>query len=133
MSQENVEIVRRIYAEVTAHSATPAELVDTDVEVDQTDASPEDAEPIRGFEAADEAMREYWETFENFQVELEAVIHGDREQVVTCVRDGGQIKGSNAEVWNRFFHVWTIGDGKVSRLSIHLDRNRALDAAGLSE
>ena len=38
MSQENVDLVRRIYAEVTARSATPPELVDPDLELDQTDA-----------------------------------------------------------------------------------------------
>ena len=59
--------------------------------------------------------------------------HADEEQVVTCVRDGGRIKGSDAEVWNRFFHVWTFGDGKIVRLSIHTDKNRALEAAGLRE
>jgi hypothetical protein len=38
-----------------------------------------------------------------------------------------------AEVWNRFFHVRTLRDGRIVRLSIHTDRNRALEAAGLSE
>ena len=43
------------------------------------------------------------------------------------------MKESDAEVWNHFFHVWTLGSGKIVRLSIHIDRNRALEAAGLSE
>jgi len=43
------------------------------------------------------------------------------------------MRGSDSEVWNRFFHVWTFADGKVVRLSIHTDRNRALEAAGISE
>jgi ketosteroid isomerase-like protein len=133
MSEENVDLVRRAYAETTAHSASPAELIDADWEVDATDATPAYSEPIRGFEAADKALRDYWETFEDFQVELEEVIHADEKQVVTCVRDGGQIKGSGAEVWNRFFHVWTIEGRKIVRLSIHLTRSRALEAAGLSE
>jgi ketosteroid isomerase-like protein len=88
---------------------------------------------VRGIEAAEETLREYWETFENFQVELKEVIHADEGQVVTAVRDGGRLKGSDAEVWNRFFHVWTFEKGKIVRLSIHTERNRALEAAGLSE
>ncbi len=36
-------------------------------------------------------------------------------------------------MWNRFFHVWTFGDGKIVRLSLHTDKNQALEAAGLPE
>ena len=84
-----------------------------------------------GVEAANAAIREYWETFEDFSVKLEEVIHADEKRVVTRVRDGGRIKGSDSEVWSTFFHVWTFADGKVTRLSLHNDRNRALEAAGL--
>jgi ketosteroid isomerase-like protein len=69
----------------------------------------------------------------DFHVEIEEVIHADEEQVVTAVRDGGRMRGSDSEIWNHFFHVWTLGDGKIVRLSIHTDRNRALEAAGLKE
>jgi hypothetical protein len=64
---------------------------------------------------------------------MEELIHADERQVVTAVRDGGRMRGSDAEVWNRFFHVWTFGDREIIRLSIHTDRNRTLEAAGLSE
>jgi ketosteroid isomerase-like protein len=132
MSQANVEIVRRMYEGVTARLETPQELLDPDYEVDASDVSPEFGWP-RGFEAAEEALRDYWETFEDFHVEIEEVIHADEQQVVTAVRDGGHMRGSDAEVWNRFFHVWSFGDGKIARLSIHTDKNRALEAAGLRE
>jgi hypothetical protein len=61
------------------------------------------------------------------------VIHSDQERVVTAIRDGGLIKGTDAEIWNRFFHVWTLSGGKLVRLSIHTDWSRALEAAGLAE
>ena len=124
--------MRRAYEAVTASLELPQELFHSDWELDVTDVSPEVAGVLHGLEATEE-MRPYWETFESFHVEIEEVIHADEGQVVDVVRDGGKIKGSEAEVWNRFFHVWTFGDGKVVRLSIHLDRNQALEAAGLSE
>ena len=43
------------------------------------------------------------------------------------------MRGTDAEVWNRFFHVWTFRDGRIVRLSVHTGRNRSLEAAGLSE
>jgi ketosteroid isomerase-like protein len=133
MSQENVEIVRQVYESVTARLEIPQELFDPDSELDQVDVAPDAVEVERGLEAAQESMREYWEMFEDFHIEIEEVIHADEGQVVTAVRDGGLMRGSDAEVWNRFFHVWTFGDGKIVRLSIHTDKNRALEAAGLRE
>lgn len=43
------------------------------------------------------------------------MIHADERLVVTAARDGGRLKGSDAEVWNDFFHVWTFRDGKVTK------------------
>jgi len=60
------------------------------------------------------------------------VIHVEDRQVVVAVRDGGRLRQSDAEVWNRFFHVWTFRNGKIVRRSSHSDRDRALEAAGLS-
>jgi ketosteroid isomerase-like protein len=130
MSHENVETVRRVYEGVNARLEVPPELFDPNYEFDNTELWP-DIAGVLGFEAAQEAMREYWETFEAYRVEIEEVIHADQGSVVNVVRDGGRMRGTDAEVWNRFVHVWTFSDGKVVRLSIHTDRDRALEAAGL--
>jgi ketosteroid isomerase-like protein len=133
MGQDNVEIVRRIYEDIPGNfdpDDPMRALYAPDFELDQSDV-PLDAEVAVGFEAADAALREYWEAFEDFSVKLEEVIHADEKRVVTRVRDGGRVKGSDSEVWSNFFHVWTFADAKVTRLSLHNDRNRALEAAGL--
>ena len=132
MSQENVEIVLRIYEEVSTNGRPPSEVFDPDYAVDLTHAAP-DLGVIHGVEASEAALAEYRETFDGFRIEVTEVIHADEDHVVTDVRDGGRLKGSDAEVWNRFFHVWTFRDGRVIGRSSHGERNRALDAAGLSE
>jgi ketosteroid isomerase-like protein len=118
MSQENVETVRRVYEGVNARLEAPRELFDSDYEFDNTELWP-DIVGVLGFEAAQEAMREYWETFEAYHVEIEEVMYADEGRVVDVVRDGGRMRGTDAEAWNRFFHVWTFRDGRVVRLSIH--------------
>ena len=70
MSEENVETVRRVYEGVNARLEVPRELFDPDYEFDNTEFWPDVVE-VLGFEAAQEKMREYWETFEAYQVELE--------------------------------------------------------------
>jgi ketosteroid isomerase-like protein len=129
MSQENVEAVRRIYERVTAGMKWPEELFDAEFESDMREVG---AGALR-LDATQRALREYFETFEDFHVEMEELIHADGEHVINTIRDGGRIRGSDAEVSNRYFHVWTFGDGKIVRLSVHTERRRALEAAGLRE
>jgi ketosteroid isomerase-like protein len=130
VSEENVEIVRRVFVELNPSLELRRELIHPDFELDLTDNG---GPVVQGFDAAQETMREYWEAFEDFHYEIEEVIHADEERVVASVRDGGRMKGSGAEVWTRFFDVVTFRGGKIVRLSAHLERNRALEAAGLSE
>jgi ketosteroid isomerase-like protein len=133
MSQENVELVRRAYQLVNdGLEFLPRELFDPAYEFDARDVVPSYG-VIRGYEAVKAALLEYWQTFEDFSLELKEVVHADEERVVTAVRDGGRIQDSDAEVWNDLFHVWTFRDGKVIRVSSHNEKNRALEAAGLSE
>jgi ketosteroid isomerase-like protein len=133
VSEENVQIVHRAYQHVTTDLEMPPDLYDSEVEVDSTDVGVGNFGIIGGLRAAHAALREYWDMFEDFRVEVEDVIYADQERVVTAVRDRGRIKGSDAEISNRLFHVWTLRDRRVVRLSIHTDRDQALKAAGLSE
>ena len=130
MSQANVEIVRRIFATINDSLDVPRELYDPDAELDLSETG---GGVHRGIDAALELMQTYWETFEDFHYEIEEVIHADEQRVIMAVRDGGRMRGSDAEVWTRFFDVFTFRNRKVLRMSAHLSKERALEAAGLSE
>src|SRR4029453_11920872 len=132
MSEENVEIVRRIYEEIVTSPEEVRELFAPDYESDTTDIAP-DVAVIRGFDGFVEALRSYFETFEDFYIGIDEVVHADEERLVTDVHDGGRMRGSDSEVRNHRFHVFAFRDGKPVPFSSHPDRNRALDAAGLSE
>jgi SnoaL-like domain len=93
MSEKNVETVRLVYEGVSARLEVPRELFDPDYEFDNTELWPDIGE-VLGFQAAQEAMREYWETFEAYHVEIEEVIHADDGRVVNVVRDGGRMRGT---------------------------------------
>jgi ketosteroid isomerase-like protein len=131
MPEKSVETVRRVYEGVNARMEVPRELFDPDYQFDNTELWP-DIAGVLGFDAAQEAMREYWQTFEAYRVEIDEVIHADEGRVVNTVRDGGRLRGTDAEVQNRFFHVWTLRDGMIVRLSVHTDRDRSLEVAGLA-
>jgi ketosteroid isomerase-like protein len=131
MSQENVEVIRRAYESVTATGDVPDELILSDVTVDGTGATPDIGSSL-SFEPAREALRSYMQTFEGFRVELVEVIHADENCVVTVVRDGGRMKGSEAEIWNRYFHVFRFRDHRIASWAAYTEREQALEAAGLS-
>jgi ketosteroid isomerase-like protein len=56
---------------------------------------------------------------------------GDRIVVFVLVRS--RPRGSSAVVENRIGHLWTMRDGKIVRFEIFPEREKALEAAGLSE
>jgi ketosteroid isomerase-like protein len=132
LSRKNVDTIRRAYDGVNAGLEAPPELFYPDYEFDARDIAPAMG-IVQGIEAVTKALRDYWEMFDGFHVELKDVLHADEDHVVTAVRDGGRMKGSDEEVWNDLFHVWTFRDGKVTRISSHTDKNRALEAAGLRD
>jgi ketosteroid isomerase-like protein len=129
MSQHNVEIVRRLYEEISERLDVSPDPFDPDFVMDMSEIA--DIGVHRGLPAAREVFRQYATTFDDFHVDIEEVIHADDERVVVKLRDGGRVRGSDAEVWNRYFDVWTFRDGRAVRMSAHTDRARALEAAGL--
>jgi ketosteroid isomerase-like protein len=129
MSQANLEIVARIYEELNSTQTFPPELFATDFVTDVSEVSL-DVRELHGLHATQQALARYFETFDDFHVSAE-VLHADEHRVVTAIRDGGRIRGSRAEVWNHYFHAWTLRDGKVVHLSSHTDRDETLKAVGL--
>jgi len=131
VSQENVEIVRRIYEVLNSERSLPPELFALDCMTDLRDASP-GGDVLHGIDAMQQALGAYFETFDDFHVAAE-VLGADDCHVITAIRDGGRIKGSSAEIWSNYFHIWTLRDGKVARLSSHTERATAFKAVGLEE
>jgi ketosteroid isomerase-like protein len=132
MSQENVEILKRGYEASNQTGELSPDVFATDFVLDLTEAAP-DFGVLRGIEASQQALRGYTETFDEFRVEIEEVIHADGRQVVTAVSNSGRMRGSDSQISSSFFQVFTLEDGKVVRWSVHVDRNQALEAAGLRE
>ena len=130
MSQENVEIVQRIYEAINARGEFPPERFDAGCITDFTDVAPEGS-LHRGVEATNEAIAGYFGTFANFHVVVERIVYADHQRVVAAIRDGGRIRDSSAEITSRYFHSWTFRDGKVTRLSSHTEEASALKSVGL--
>jgi ketosteroid isomerase-like protein len=132
VSQENVELVRRVYEEITVRRELPAEWFAPSCITDFTDVAP-DGGVHHGVEAANAAIAPYFGMFENFHVAVARIVHADHGRVVAAIRDGGQLRDSSREITSRYFHAWSFHKGKVLRLSSHTDETAALKAVGLEE
>jgi ketosteroid isomerase-like protein len=86
----------------------------------------------RGHEAYLRAWEAMIEAMEDFKIELDEVIDfGDR--LFTPGRFMGHGSASGAPVTQPIFQVFTLRGGLVVRQEDFVDRNQALEAAGLSE
>ena len=137
MSEENVEIVRRLF-EAISRRDTEAVLSLYDPEV-EWDGSRHPMSPIlgerhfHGHEGIRRFSHLYYEMWESLEDDLIEVIDaGERVISLSTTRARGRQSGIEVE-WNRQAGVWTIRNGKIVRIVWFPTREEALEAAGLSE
>jgi uncharacterized protein len=130
MPQENIDVARRGYEAFARGDLDAAlELMAPDIEAHDPPEMP-DAAIYRGHEAVRRDWEHTAELFDDFSVEVEDYFDAGDELVV-YVRYRGRGRESGAEVEAAMAHIWTIRDGKATRLRQFLDRSSALEAAGL--
>jgi uncharacterized protein len=84
--------------------------------------------PHRGFDEVRRAIEIQLEVFDEFTIEPEAFhVHGDRVAVPVRQRARGGVSGVEVEI--RIGHLWTVKEGKVSRLEVFSAREDAREAA----
>ena len=138
MSQENVEVVRRVYDAVARRDAASVlALYDPEVEVDGS-RLPESGMTggphlLRGHEGLRKITREWNEAWEYAEDHCEELIDAGGEHVIAVVTRRGRGLASGIEVEARRGGVWTIRDRKVVRTVWFPSVEEALGAVGRSE
>jgi ketosteroid isomerase-like protein len=131
MSQENVEIVRRM-GEAFNRGDLGLFLDTLDPEVEWKQIN--ELEPRHGHSGAREAIAQWDEMFDEPCYEAEEYIDAG-DQVIVLIKISGRGKTSGAEVEMSSYHLFTLRDGKVIRMHElgPVKRAEALEAAALSE
>jgi uncharacterized protein len=136
MSQENVEIVRRIYDAVARRDVvTPFESYAEDIvwDISNWRVVGMGLKPVyRGHEGVRECWREILSVFGEVDFEVEKLIDAG-DQVLAVIREREIGRASGVPVETTHLAVWRLTDGKVAQMQIFDDRQQALEAAGLSE
>ena len=135
MSEENVEVVRRVTDVMDAEgfeAALPVflEAAHPDIEWREDPAWPGSA-TYRGIEQVREVIADRMGTLD-FDQETEDLIDVN-DKVVVLVRWFGRGKASGAQGEISMAMVWTVRERAITRLDFFLDRAEALEAVGLRE
>jgi ketosteroid isomerase-like protein len=144
MSQENVELVRRLQPsrdsdlvalfrdEKTARALLKdlSPFFHEDFEI--VAPTPGQRAPFVGLEGLRAGWLDWLDPWESYRTEVEDVIDAD-DQVVVLVRDYGRRPGMDAEVGVVSAAVWTVRDGKIARVAFYVNRSEAIEAVGLAE
>jgi ketosteroid isomerase-like protein len=131
MSEENVEVVsRHMDAYLSGDFEAALRAYSPQVEIDVT-VRPE-GRVYRGREGVIEAFRVWRGTWENWEGQVEEIVDaGDR--VLMVLHESGRGKGSGVEIDQHTFFLYTLRDGLIVHTVVLINRDEALEAAGLSE
>jgi ketosteroid isomerase-like protein len=132
MSQENVEIVRRMNEAWNGrdHGAWLA-AYSPEAEIDWSRSRGPLKGVYRGHDELEAFWDAFWSTFEDVQVEYHGFTEVGREVVVP---NTAHIRGRQGiEVVARSTFVYTVENGQITRNRMFQERAEALEAAGLSE
>jgi len=129
VSQENVEIVRRLNDVFNERSFVEnADLLDPDMVWDMSHVPLPDAAIFTGRLGLLKFLDAWTESFASEHIDAEEILDlGD--QVLVMVRHSGQGKVSGIEIDQRFAMLWTLLDGRATRMDMYLTRDEALEAA----
>ena len=133
MSQENVELVRRLNDVFNEHSFVEnADLLDQDMVWDMSRVGLPDATSFTGHLGVLGFLNTLAESFASEHIDAEDIVDSG-DQVLVMVRLFGRGRTSGIDVDQRFAMVWTLRDGRAIRMDMYLTRDEGLKAVGLEE
>lgn len=126
MSEQNVDLVRRIYY-LWAREESARDLLAEDVEY----VNPSYAvEP--GTRRGRRSFAVVRDTYKDFTLHVERFVDTAGDEVVALARYTASGPGSGVQLEGEHGHVWTVRDGLAVRFRWFQSHREALDAAGLS-
>jgi ketosteroid isomerase-like protein len=131
VSRENVDIVSRGFERLLATGELPEDSFAPDFVLDMSKFRGWPEQHV--YEGADgwrRFLREWTESFDEWQIGVEAQ-HDAGEKVVTVCRQHGRAKASGLPVDMLFAMVITLRDGLQTRIEMYADPAEALQAAAL--
>ena len=129
MSQENVEMLKAVYAAFNAGKGIDLDLLTPDVEFTQPEIG---QSAYFGREGVERGVQELLDVFEHVQAVPEEFFVAE-PHIVVFVRLSGRARGSGVSVEFPLAHVFRFRGGLVDQWHAYPDRHAALQAVGLTD
>jgi ketosteroid isomerase-like protein len=134
MSQENVEVVRQIYAEwQRGNMKAGVERFDPEIVFESFMPDATERIVVNGPAKVEAFMREFLRDWRDYRLIGDEYRKASPTRVFVRGRQAAIGRESGVAVEDTMLSVWTFRDGKVVHLIFDRDRRRALEAAGLEE
>jgi ketosteroid isomerase-like protein len=133
MSAPTVEIVRQAY-EAFNRNGRDAMLpyLQPDIEWDESELPARRPGVYHGHEGVTRLLNENAALWEDITVAIDELHEGADDQVVAFIRVTGKGRNTGVDVELASAQVWAIRDGKAARVRLYLDRQEALETAGVA-
>jgi ketosteroid isomerase-like protein len=134
MSQENVEIVRRVYEQWARGDFSATDFFDPEVVYSRIGTGTPGMEgEWRGREEMSVAGREYFRAFSDLRIEAKRIIDLGDDKVLVLTRQTARGKLSGAPFEHELADLMTLADGRIVGMIAYWHRAEAFEAVGLSE
>jgi ketosteroid isomerase-like protein len=125
MSQENVELVRRICdAHASGDLKAARKLIDRGLDYELIEF-PEMEWPVSSYKEVLDAVREYLEAWDELSIEAKEFIEGSDDQVGVMLEVRGRGQGGLG-IDRHFVEIWTVREGKAVAYRLYRGRDQAL-------
>jgi ketosteroid isomerase-like protein len=132
MSQENVEVIRRVLSEWERGNFASTEFFNPDVHVRWINPIFVHRSETHGLDELRQAMVEFLDAWERVTASAERIVTaGDQVISVETWRGRGRASGIETEV--RHSSVWSVAGGKITYFANYGNPDAAFEAAGLQE
>jgi uncharacterized protein len=132
MSAQDVEVVAATYEAFNRDgSQGTLPFMHPDVVWDESNLVPRKPGIYHGHAGVLALGRENAELWREIQADVEELIDAGEGKVVAVVRVCGKGRFTDEQVELAMAQVWRIRDGKASHVKLYLDREEAVEAAGL--
>ena len=134
MSRENVETVRRTYAEwERGNMWAGVDLFEPGIVFESFMPDSSDRVVAHGHDEVEAFMREFLGQWRDYTIIANEVREAGKDKVFVAGHQTATGRHSGVAVEDVLFSAWTFRGGKIIHLLFERDRQTALEAAGLRE
>ena len=134
MSAENIDLVHRVYAEWEQGRMTAGvELFDPEIAFESFMPDSSETVVANGIEEVDAFMREFLAQWRDYRLAGEEFREAGPDKVFAAGYQTAEGRYSGATVRDPMHSIWEFRGGRVVGLRFEIDRQTALELAGLRE